>query len=517
MKRLYLVLILVAGAFVFFSFLAKTDRRNGEGPNGNKDISVFYDAGLPESAVIVQDVEERLEEAGYEVQSRSFDPVEISRFVMSHPDALFITREPAECNLYEMESYRYLLVKVMVEKKASGTGSVTGDEFDDILLDRGTGSVSRKGHRVISYQDLTLEQRPLPVDGVLPSISNIRNGSYSKAFRAHLQVTEGELFHSGAAQELLYDFGGWLDRSFTIIAGGDIMLARGTGKYMRRHGYSYPFLDIAREIDKHDISVANLESPLSSGGKKFFPFKGIYFRAAPGAIEGLTFSGFDVLTLANNHALDWGVGAISETMDLLQKEGIQYTGVGRSREEALTPAVVYVGGTSVAFLSYNQIYPLSVDEPGACMITLSIDDESIEEEIGKIKRKYDLLIVLVHSGIEYMKHPEEEKIKRMRNLVDLGADVVLGTHPHVIQDIEIYRGGLIVYSLGNLIFDQNWSEDTSLGLLIEISFIEGRPVCYDPKVVHINNAQARIITNDDAESVLLSLYSERRRYAYAKR
>ncbi len=151
------------------------------------------------------------------------------------------------------------------------------------------------------------------------------------------------------------------------------------------------------------------------------------------------------------------------------------------------------------------------------MITLSIDDESIEEEIDKIKRKYDLLVVLVHSGIEYLKHPEEEKIKRMRKLVDLGADVVLGTHPHVIQDIEIYGGGLIAYSLGNLIFDQNWSEDTSLGLLLEISFIEDRPVYYDPKVVHIKNAQARIITNDDAESVLSSLYSERRRYAYSKR
>jgi poly-gamma-glutamate capsule biosynthesis protein CapA/YwtB (metallophosphatase superfamily) len=519
MKRLYFVLVLFVGAFVFFSFLAKTDKRNAdlEGLEDQKDIFVFYEENLHGSDVVVEDVTQQLEKLGCSVRSYSFDPAEIVRFVLSHPDALFITKQPVECTLYEMEQFSYLLVKVAVSKDSFSNLRLTGEEFDDLLHKRGLLSGSARGIRIISFQELTLEQYPLPVDGIQPSIYNIRTARYSKIYRAYLQVMKGGIFDSRVGERLLDDFGGWLDRSFSIIAGGDIMLARGTGKYMEKYGFCYPFLEVAAEIGKHDIAVANLESPLSSSGKMFYPFKGIYFRANPEAVTGLTCSGLDVLTLANNHALDWGVDGILDTMEILRREGIQHTGVGSSRNEALKPALVNVGGINVAFLAYNDIYPYAVNEAGTRMMTLSIDKDSIKREIGKIQDMCDILVVFVHSGTEYITHPEAEKVEKFRFFVDCGADVVIGTHPHVIQDIELYRGGLIAYSLGNLIFDQNWSKDTSLGLLLEISFIGECPVYYDPQVVYIQNAQARIITDGVAKAVLSSLYSERRGYAYAKR
>jgi poly-gamma-glutamate capsule biosynthesis protein CapA/YwtB (metallophosphatase superfamily) len=511
MKRLLFILIIVFGAFVFFSFLAKTEYGT------TSDFDVFYDEDLPESLIIVDDVTKRLGEAGYEVHRHSFAPGDISRLVMSHPDALFITWKPVTCEFYKLDTSSYLLVKVAVGTGPEVKYRLTGDEFDDILHNYTHHSGSRKGIRIISYQDITLDKRPLPVDGIMPSLYSIRTGTYSKVYRAYLHTRDGGIFDSRDGDDLIYDFGGWMERAFSIIAGGDIMLARGTGAYMKKHGYTYPFKKIAGEIEKHDISVANLESPLSTGGEKFFPLKGIYFRADPRAIDGLILSGFDVLTLANNHALDWGVGAISDTMDLLKRKGIQYTGVGVSRSEALVPAVIHEGETSIAFLSYNDIYPYRVGEAGNRMMTLTIDEGSIGREISRVRDKYDILVVLIHCGTEYMDHPEQKKVQKLRRFIDLGADVVLGTHPHVIQDIELYGGGLIAYSLGNLVFDQNWSKATSLGLLLEISFIGDNPVYYDPKFVYIENAQAGIISSEKAESILSSLKSERREYAYAER
>ncbi|MBN2325278.1 MAG: CapA family protein [Spirochaetes bacterium] len=510
--RLWLVLFLFSGAFVFFSFLANTDGKKKE------DLVVFYDAGIEEYGVVVDHVTECLEEAGYSVRVHEFDPGDISRFIMSHPDALYLTRDPVDCPLYELLSHDYLLVYVASTETPAGRGGLTGEEFDEIMK-RGRGQKTRgtKGLHVLSYPDIGLDRHPVAVDGILPSLYNIRTGTYPKMYRARMHTAKRELFDTGDGDTLLYEFGGWLKSAFSIVAGGDIMLARGTRRYMERYGCTYPFEKIVQEVSRADVSVANLESPISTRGSKFFPFKGIYFRADPSSLQGLVFAGFDVLALANNHALDWGVEAIEDTMTLLKREGILYTGVGQTRQQALEPAIVRVNGTSIAFLSYNCIYPFSVDGGGTRMVTLTLNEERARREIEVVKASHDVLVVLVHGGKEYLMHPEVEKVRLLRRLVDFGADVVLGTHPHVIQDMEVYHGGLIYYSLGNLVFDQNWSVETSRGLLVEISFIGDRPVCCDTRVVQIDHTQAGIMEPDEAKEVLSTLYSERSRYAYAKR
>ena len=111
----------------------------------------------------------------------------------------------------------------------------------------------------------------------------------------------------------------------------------------------------------------------------------------------------------------------------------------------------------------------------------------------------------MHSGIEYVPEPESEKVKKMRELIDYGVDVVLGGGPHVIQGIEVYKGGIIAYSLGNFIFDQDWSKETSLGLLLEISFLGEKPVYFNPSVLTIDKAQAKLINNDESEFILTYL------------
>ena len=102
-----------------------------------------------------------------------------------------------------------------------------------------------------------------------------------------------------------------------------------------------------------------------------------------------------------------------------------------------------------------------------------------------------------------------EKIRKMRRLIDAGVDVVIGSHPHVVQGIEVYKDCLIAYSLGNLIFDQSWSKETSLGLLLEIAFLGSRLVYYRPQVIWIEKSRARIIENDEAKYILSYLNFEK--------
>ena len=150
------------------------------------------------------------------------------------------------------------------------------------------------------------------------------------------------------------------------------------------------------------------------------------------------------------------------------------------------------------------------------MMTLTYDEERLPGEIRKLREKCDIIIASVHAGVEYIKKPETSKVMLMRSLIDSGIDVVIGSHPHVIQDIEVYGNGLIAYSLGNLIFDQSWSKDTSLGLLLEIGFLDGRPLYFNPQVVSIQNAQARILHGEESTAIIHRITASGRGDIYVK-
>ncbi len=513
MKRLLFILFLMLGAFIFFSFLSKTETTEDD------QIYIFFDKSLPDYSIILNDIKFHLVKEGYRISTYPFNPRDISSYIISNPSALYITDKILGSDIFTLKKIDYLLVKVAVTTRANKKDSITGKEFDEVLRKHGIYTDKAVNRNripiwIMSYQDLEINLKPLRVDGIFPSLENIKNGIYPKVYKAHIYMKDNKILETDSDSQLLYNLGYWIKKSFSIIAGGDIMLARGTEKYMEKFGYEYPFLEIKSEIEKHDVAIANLESPLSERGQKFSPYKGIYFKADPRAIRGLQFCGFDIISLANNHTLDWGIEAAYDTMILLSEKGIQYAGIGRTRKEACKPALINANGTSIAFISYNDIYPFFIHESGGSMVTLTLKKDSLKSDIATLNKRYDVVIVYVHSGDEYRKHPEAEKVNKMRMLIDYGADIVLCSHPHVIQDIEVYRDGLIAYSLGNLIFDQDWSKETSFGLLLEISFLGKKPLYYNPSVVYIKNTQARIIENDVSQNIISSLYPERRSYEY---
>ncbi len=343
-----------------------------------------------------------------------------------------------------------------------------------------------------SGESMTLEQarglrpavRLLASGGVRPTYEDVASGRYPAQDPVYLVRRK----RNGLAA-LISGIAGRRDRSETVadalgreevpaaLAGlkktvsltvvGDIMLARGVGGYIKRFGLDYPISLVADITSSSDIAFANLESPIGVTGHPL-PGKMIWFRAEPETVECLSKAGIDAVTLANNHTLDYDSENLLETISILDSKGIAHTGAGSNISEARKPAVIERKGLRVAFLGYNEFanpslfwsakYPRTLmagaDQPG----TPPIDMEMIREDIIAAKNAADVVAVSFHWGQEYTNHPLPyfgKDLKRIaRETINLGADMVLGYHPHAIQGIEVYKGKPIAYSLGNFVMDQ---------------------------------------------------------------
>jgi len=237
----------------------------------------------------------------------------------------------------------------------------------------------------------------------------------------------------------------------TLTAVGDIMLNRGVERYLRTKGYAYPFQHVKDALQGSDLIFGNLELPLSPRGTPH-PTKRLgfpAFRADPRAVEGLLAAGFNVLSLANNHILDYGEEALLDTIGVLRANGIHPVGAGRNIREARTPAFLQIRGVKVAFLAYCSFYEASAHQAG----TAPFEPELMVEDIRAARQAADVVVVSLHFGIEYSPCPLPRHRAIVHRLVNAGAALILGHHPHLLQGIERYRNSLIAYSLGDFVFD----------------------------------------------------------------
>ena len=243
--------------------------------------------------------------------------------------------------------------------------------------------------------------------------------------------------------------------SVTFIAAGDIMLDRGTERIVRKKGLEFPFNSISHLVHRYDIAFCNLESIISNRGRPIK--KPITFEADTAFISILKESGFNVINLANNHALDYGRKALSDCMDRLKRVHLYTVGAGINLHKAYRPLIIEKNSLKIAFLAYCTIptgVPVKEHLPHISVFNL---DTAIST-IKRLRDTVDFIIVSLHWGIEYQHHPTPEQQKIAHRLIDEGADIIIGHHPHVIQEFELYRGKPIVYSLGNFIFDQRGKE-----------------------------------------------------------
>ncbi|OME86718.1 capsule biosynthesis protein [Paenibacillus sp. FSL A5-0031] len=234
---------------------------------------------------------------------------------------------------------------------------------------------------------------------------------------------------------------------------GDLLVADYVSAITAREGYEYLYQPAMLYLSEPDLTAGNLEFPVTKRGT---PVTGTpyVFKGSPDVLPSIRNAGFDVLSLANNHALDQGVEGMLDTMKYLDEAGLSHMGAGNNDTEAFTPVIKEVRGIKVAYIGLSRVVPFSSwkADKNVAGLAETYDTRRATEAIAKAKKEADIVVVMVHWGKERVDQPEPYQKDFGKQYIDAGADLVIGSHPHVLQGFEMYKGKWIAYSLGNFIF-----------------------------------------------------------------
>lgn len=279
-----------------------------------------------------------------------------------------------------------------------------------------------------------------------------RNDSYADILWDEEYMVENNIYAKEAAN----------DDYVTITFAGDILFDPNYGVMaaLQINGGNIAngiMPDVIAEMKSSDIMMLNNEFPYSDAGT---PTEGkqFTFRAEPSYISYLNDLGVDIVTLANNHAYDYGEEAFLDTMSTLRNAGIPYVGAGADEQEAMRPVYYIINDMKIAFVSATQIekadYP---DTKGAEENSPGVfrcwDGEKLLQAVAGAKENSDFVIVYVHWGTENQKETDWAQDKQAPELVEAGADIIIGSHPHILQKIDVINGVPVIYSLGNFWFN----------------------------------------------------------------
>ncbi|XID95488.1 CapA family protein [Paenibacillaceae bacterium WGS1546] len=254
--------------------------------------------------------------------------------------------------------------------------------------------------------------------------------------------------------------------SVTIALVGDILPAARVLERMMANGFDYPFREARPLLEAADIAAGNLEAPVTERGTPAED-KQYVFRGHSDALQAIKEAGFDFLSLANNHTLDYGWEGLSDTMEALDDIGLKHAGAGIDDKEAFAPAYIESNGLTVAFVSLSRVLPFvswkaDRNHPG---LAEAYDPRRAVAAIEAAKENADVVVVMVHWGEERKVEPNKDQKDLAYRFVDAGADLVVGSHPHVLQGFESYKGKWIAYSLGNFVFSTTTRLASETGVL----------------------------------------------------
>lgn len=247
----------------------------------------------------------------------------------------------------------------------------------------------------------------------------------------------------------------------SVLFVGDIMLDRGVEYFMEKENNSfYPFEKISNFLDDFDIVFGNLEGPIVENPPEFED-DSLRFAFASTTAEMLAKAGFDVLGLANNHTSNTGQQGLEQTREYLKMQDINFIGEPIGCEQDFS-----FEKDGILFLAFNTTFPMNCLNNEITEVVKTAGQESHDS----------FLVVVLHWGAEYKETNSISQQELAHKLIDVGADLIIGSHPHVVQNIELYNNKLIFYSLGNFIFDQMFSEQTQQGLAVGIEIFEHKTI-----------------------------------------
>lgn len=278
------------------------------------------------------------------------------------------------------------------------------------------------------------------------------------------------------------------EKEWSLMVGGDVMLGRSVNtRSIKYDDYHYPFLNIRDLLSVADLTMVNLENPVISGCKP--KDTGMIFCSPPESLLGLVWSGVDVVNLDNNHSHNYGFDGYLETKKHLNSYGLGYFD-GEDYWQ------VSIRGTSVGVLGFDLVSDSSESRKKRMM-----------EAVKQKKDKNEVMIVNLHWGNEYQSHPANWMKEVARELISNGVDLIVGHHSHVVGEYEEIDGVPVIYSLGNLVFDQMWSEETRVGMLVKFDFEGSRIVGKTGYPIKIYDyAQPKEIENGEQKDRILKMF-----------
>lgn len=302
----------------------------------------------------------------------------------------------------------------------------------------------------------------------------------------------------------------------TAMTLGDLIPTRTVDTIMAaKHDYLWPFRPTAARTASADFTFGNMDSPMSAILKP--RHHGTVFVTSNKVLPGFRLEGLDVITLANNHSGNVGTPTMLETKRLLEGAGIKTAGAGANLAEALRPAIIVRHGIRFGIMSFDSIVggiQAHDTSPGVAMIRIKPwypfnagDLAVFAAAVRAARSEVDVLIVYPHWGKEYTNVPNPEMRRVAHMLLDAGADMVIGTHGHWAGGMELYKGKLAAYELGNFVFDQTWSQETQEGIALELVFWGPHLMAADVVPVRIYDwGQPRFVTWDAGAGVLHRLW-----------
>lgn len=294
------------------------------------------------------------------------------------------------------------------------------------------------------------------------------------------------------------------------MAVGDVMLGRTIGDALKTKGPAIAFSGVQPVLNSADLLVANLECTVSQLGEP--QPKAYRFRAPPEAVDALAQAGMDVVNVANNHAMDYGYEALADMRKQLAGRDIATVGAGKNEAAAHAPTIVERNGLRVAFLAYADVFvegrtgfdthtwTAGPNSPGIAWA----DPKRITADVQAAKLQADVVVVLLHFGLEGRAEVTKAQQAEAEAAIDAGAALVLGSHPHVLQRVEQYHGGLIAYSLGNFIFD-GFTFPENYSAIFTASLTPAGIGEYNWIPVVIENGLPRLATSEEATIILAKL------------
>ncbi len=426
------------------------------------------------------------------------EKLQLTSTIFKDPSGLSTSNKSTAGDMFKLVGYLYQKqpeILNITTKRSYNNKKYVWSNISQFLQNTGYGGGKSGYNDAAKETGVAIFRIPLAQSGTRPiGIVLLQSNDRHKDINKIIKYLNKNIYYGGAMNATA----DWLkeklnmpdikDPNFVNLAFlGDIMLDRGVKNSVNKNfggDYSSLFEKLSL-LQKNDIVFGNLEGPASDKGKDL---GNLYaFRMDPSVIPALRGAGIDILSVTNNHMADWGREAYIDTLNRLKENEILYTG-GGTIYEAQQPRIIEKYGMKIGYLAFSDKGPASMKVTDENIGVLLANDPNFDDIIQKAAKQVDYLVVYFHYGEEYKtKHNQRQKDLAHR-AIDNGAKIVIGSHPHVIQDTEVYKNGYIAYSLGNFIFDQAFSPETMQGMLLEIKLNRDGSMSVKKNIVKLNRA-----------------------------